>query len=131
MRPSARSLVRIRDGATVLEPPLAGGRNSPVDTARAGGGRRHDAAVRRIEMIRHLHHHGDAFAAVAVSLEGNVLVAGDQPFAAGWNSVHRDVRAVKQAVTTAGCWINESAIIRVDREATQLLRGRLERIGEA
>ena len=61
----AGALVGIGDGAAALEAPLARGRDRAVDAARAGRGRGDDAGVRRVEAVRHLHHHGDVRAAAA------------------------------------------------------------------
>src|SRR5262249_59738647 len=62
----AGALVGVDHGAAALEPPFAGGGDGAVDATRARRRRRDDAAVGHVERIRHLHHHGDAFAVVAL-----------------------------------------------------------------
>ncbi len=132
MGAGAGALVGVGDRAAVLEAPFAGGRDRAVDAARAGGGRRDDAAVRRIVAVRDLHHHGHARApAMASPLEGDVFVAGDQAFARGHGAVRRDVRPVQHAVAAARRRIDQGAVVVIDREPPQFLGGGVERIGKA
>ncbi|MNV27240.1 hypothetical protein D3C71_1183820 [compost metagenome] len=69
---AAGALVGIGDGATMGQAPAAGSGNRAIDATGAGGGRSHQAAARRIEVVGYLHQH-----AMRLACAGKAAVGGE------------------------------------------------------
>ena len=124
----AAALVAVRNCTALLQPPVAGGADRAIDTARAGRGCRHDAGIVFVEAGRNLDHQRDIAVIASFVREGDVLVARDLAVAQRCNAIVVDVRPEQRAVTAVGRDIDQRTVVRMDRVAAQFRRSRVCRV---